>query len=322
MSQLPSRNGDELIQLMISKLHGVTYQMGDYTVDSIGPSTHGGRNTAITLTFNIGPQAGKTKTFYYYRLDVAQLIGAKNLEFPDGGYTSTRQLLSSINSALGLSLVETDLVDDPISVGSYPAVVTLNASPASRVLFGSGTVTLTSADSNVGTANFLFGYHNFTHSKEESFHLFGFDAIEGVTGEINGFNGESGNHSFTYGPLGEIPTAGGMAYLGSNKYIDDTNRPSYVVGFQVTDSGVTKVTGEFVMSDGTKGSEPIVAVTPEGRGYVVEVERGSATGAFSIKAVEVAAGVGGAFVHTINGPPGVGAGNRFQPRRIKAGRVG
>lgn len=288
MSQLPNRNGDALILEMLNRRHQYTYSMADYTILSIGPANRLGRNTAVVISFNAGPRAGDTVTFYYFRLDTQILIGARNLQITNGTITSTHDLIAPINSALGLFLTTADLIDTPINVSSYPAVVTITAAPQSRVLFGSGTVTLVSPDNGVGTAPFLYGYHALTNSKEESFHLFGFDEDAGITGEVSGFNGALDNHDLAYDQAtSSFASNDSVAFIGSNKYIDVNNRTSHVIGFNITPTGVSKVAGEFDLSVGTIGSYPLTAIRDDGICYVAEVARGSLTGEYTLVAVQI-----------------------------------
>lgn len=288
MSNPPSRNGDSLILEMLSEIHNYSYSMGNFTIVSIEPTNNRRRNTAITITFFVGPRAGETVVFYYYRLNAGVQITQADLQITNGTFTTTRDLVAPINAALNLYLTNSDIVDEPLNISSYPAVVTVTAHPQSRILFGSGTVTLLSPDSGVGTASFLYGTHALSNSKEEIFRLFGFEEEGGIAGEVTGFNGAADNHDLAYDPvtLG-MSSNGNVAYLGSNKFIDAENRTSHVIGFNIAPNGVTKVTGEYNLSGPGIGSYPLVAVTEDGRGYVAEVMRGSATGEYTLTAVEI-----------------------------------
>lgn len=142
MPYFPNKPGVELITDMLNAEADRDFAPTDLQVGPPSTTTLNGRNTVVAIEVVAGILRGAQTTFYYNRLDLAQLVAIRDPQIPDPGFISTRELADFLNAAYGFLLAPEDLEDVLIDAPSYPHVVTLTATAESHVVQGVTTVTL------------------------------------------------------------------------------------------------------------------------------------------------------------------------------------
>lgn len=116
-----------LSQLLIPGVNMTDITLSDLSVvDDQGDPTN--PNTKVTITGKVEKGYGDTVTTHYRRLDLSQWYSANTSpKIPVGASTSAHEMLSKVNSTLGINLQPEDVEDNPVS--SEDATFTITIKP-------------------------------------------------------------------------------------------------------------------------------------------------------------------------------------------------
>jgi hypothetical protein len=139
MPYYPDKAGPLILLDMVNDLRNATYQPGQLAFGQPEATVAHGRNTVLS----VHPPQGTSFRLHYNRLDLEQLFGVRNLQFPDDDYQTSRDLVGVLNAIyVNASFTPEDFVNAPITVGPYPRTVTLIAAPDSVLVMGECQVTV------------------------------------------------------------------------------------------------------------------------------------------------------------------------------------
>ena len=102
-------------------------------------------NTALLLTPKLSSPYYNPRTFYYKRMDIADILLAEEPPIITSVATTLFELLPAINLAYGINLTITDVVDAPVApyvLGEPARTVDIEITPGSLLFRGVGTLTL------------------------------------------------------------------------------------------------------------------------------------------------------------------------------------
>ena len=140
MPYYPDKAGHLILLDMVNDLRSANYQPGQLVFGQPETTLAHGRNTVVPIQ----PPQGTSFRLHYNRLDLQQLFGVRNLQFPDQSFETTRDLVAVLNAVYeNASFTAEDYVNAPITVGAYPKTVTLMAAPDSVLMIGECQVTVT-----------------------------------------------------------------------------------------------------------------------------------------------------------------------------------
>lgn len=145
MPHYPSKPGKEVLADMINEANSTAYSALQFATGA--PTTVAGadgRNTQLPVTFPDGRlSGGALDSVFYKRLDLAALFPVAVNVDNNGMLVNAVDLLPSIFATEGVKIMPEDIVDQVLDLSSFPAFVTIQASPQSLAFYGQFDVTVT-----------------------------------------------------------------------------------------------------------------------------------------------------------------------------------
>lgn len=146
MPYFPNKPGPDLLLDMLNDQLGSSFVLSEYTFSLPSVLADPDCNTAVAAEIVSGPLTGCKTTLRYNRLDLEQLLGSRNIEIIDNGaFLSVVDLLPEIASMYGIVLTASDVLDNELTIDSYPVLVNLIALPESYLVLGSSTIKIIAA---------------------------------------------------------------------------------------------------------------------------------------------------------------------------------
>lgn len=145
MPHYPSKPGKEVLADMINEANSTAYSALQFATGA--PSTVAGadgRNTELPVTFPDGRlSGGALNSVFYKRLDFTELFPSPINVDNDGTFVNLVDLLPAIFATQGVKIQPEDVINQVLDLSSFPAFVTIQASPQSLAFFGQFDVEVT-----------------------------------------------------------------------------------------------------------------------------------------------------------------------------------
>ncbi len=112
MSDLSKTFPELVVAMIVAKNPGKPLTAADIMPNEVGPSTHSvGHNSEVVIS-GIGPRYSGFQTFYYNRLDLADIAGEAQLIFEHTGQTRLSEVVAEFNTRFKTNLkVDEDYTD-------------------------------------------------------------------------------------------------------------------------------------------------------------------------------------------------------------------